>query len=311
MPTTNTPRPEGWGLGLTHNPQPIVGCPNCGGTGRDDVFASPCDCQSWVARQGTTSLDRRLIGEVGYQADERIQRRGDGTGTGTRAPQGATEPQIRYLLKLIAERYASGVEGDEANATLARIEAASDHPMSKRTASEYIDALMAMPRRAAAPQVAERAPVRSNRYAGRCGTCRNEVAAEAGRIERNAAGKFIVFHLDGECPEATTVAPAATPTVAEGNYAIASTGDNDLAFYRVEHGTGSWAGTTFVRLVVGGHPDRNVRREHVAGILARIAADPDAAPRYGREIGRCWMCNRHLTDADSRRLGIGPDCRNK
>jgi hypothetical protein len=39
--------------------------------------------------------------------------------------------------------------------------------------------------------------------------------------------------------------------------------------------------------------------------------DSDAGPRYGREIGRCYRCNRTLTDAVSRSLGIGPDCRSK
>jgi hypothetical protein len=96
---------------------------------------------------------------------------------------------------------------------------------------------------------------------------------------------------------------------AAGHYAIVSTGDNDLAFYRVDRPTeGDYAGRVFVKLIVGGHPDRNVRRDHVAGILARIAADPHAAARYGQQIGRCHVCNRTLTDQASRAAGIGPEC---
>lgn len=44
-------------------------------------------------------------------------------------------------------------------------------------------------------------------------------------------------------------------------------------------------------------------------ILKAIAADPDSGPRFGREIGRCYVCNRTLTDETSRSLGIGPVCR--
>jgi len=44
-------------------------------------------------------------------------------------------------------------------------------------------------------------------------------------------------------------------------------------------------------------------------ILKAIIADPDAGPRFGREIGRCYVCGRTLTDETSRALGIGPVCR--
>lgn len=108
--------------------------------------------------------------------------------------------------------------------------------------------------------------------------------------------------------------PTDLPDVPQGHYAITSTGDNDLAFYRVDRPEdGAYAGRVFVKLVVGGHPDRNVPRSHVAGVLARIAeAGPaKAAQLYGQEIGRCSRCNRHLTDDESRAAGMGPDCRSR
>lgn len=100
------------------------------------------------------------------------------------------------------------------------------------------------------------------------------------------------------------------PEVAAGHYAVASaTGNNDLDFFRVDRPTeGRWAGRTFVKRVIGGHPEYAVRGEAAREALARIAADPDAGPRYGREIGRCCRCNRRLTDEVSRAAGIGPDC---
>lgn len=102
--------------------------------------------------------------------------------------------------------------------------------------------------------------------------------------------------------------------VKAGHYAIPTTDGavNSLAFYRVDIPTaGKWKGYTFVKRVIGGQPDANVPRAQAPGILARIAADPDAGPRYGWEIGRCCMCNRTLTNDESRAYGIGPECRTK
>lgn len=113
-------------------------------------------------------------------------------------------------------------------------------------------------------------------------------------------------------PEGKATAPKAKlPEVPEGHYAVESlTGHNDLDFFRVDRPTeGKWAGYTFVKRVIGGRPDSRVPRSQIAAVLTAIAADPEANVRYGREIGRCYRCNRHLTDETSRSLGIGPDCR--
>lgn len=160
-------------------------------------------------------------------------------------------------------------------------------------------------RAAPAPQ-----PCRPNRYAADCDSCGRHVPAEAGQLCKQD-GRWLVTCVGG-CKPADEVdaGPAhQAPQVDAGHYAIPSTGENDLVFYRVDRPTkGTYAGRTFVKMIVGGHPDRNVRRSAVAGILERIAADPDAAARYGRELGRCCRCNRHLTDETSRSAGIGPEC---
>jgi Family of unknown function (DUF6011) len=102
------------------------------------------------------------------------------------------------------------------------------------------------------------------------------------------------------------------PDVPAGHYAIPSlTGNNDLDFFRVDRPEeGTWAGRTFVHRVIGGKPDSRVRGTTARQALeAIIAAGPDKARQlYGQEIGRCWRCNRHLTDETSRYWGIGPDC---
>lgn len=113
--------------------------------------------------------------------------------------------------------------------------------------------------------------------------------------------------------EAIASSGTTTSTVPAGHYAVESaTGNNDLDFFRVDvPETGKYAGRTFVKRVIGGHPDFNVPSSQVDGVLARIVAAgvSEAATKYGVEIGRCYVCNRTLTDDLSRSLGIGPHCR--
>jgi hypothetical protein len=104
-------------------------------------------------------------------------------------------------------------------------------------------------------------------------------------------------------------ASTATPTVAAGLYCLGSKADPRR--YKVDIPTeGRWAGRTFVRLVLPNSETENIRnRQQAADILAGIAADPDAAHRlYADVTGRCWKCNRMLTDAVSVARGTGPDC---
>jgi hypothetical protein len=94
------------------------------------------------------------------------------------------------------------------------------------------------------------------------------------------------------------------PEVPDGRYAVPKD-DGTLMFYSVKGGRYTifvdvWASDT--RYPVKNHTER-------ARILKAIKADPDAGPRFGREIGRCYVCGRTLTDEYSRSLGIGPVCR--
>src|SRR5262245_19946812 len=94
------------------------------------------------------------------------------------------------------------------------------------------------------------------------------------------------------------------PDVPTGRYAVPKD-DGTLMFYSVKTGKYTifvdvWASDT--RYPVKNHTER-------ARILKAIKADPDSGPRFGREIGRCYVCGRTLTDETSRSLGIGPVCR--
>jgi Family of unknown function (DUF6011) len=81
-----------------------------------------------------------------------------------------------------------------------------------------------------------------------------------------------------------------------------------VKFYQVDRPTeGKYAGWTFLDAVASDdtYPIKGASKR---AILARIAADPEAAMRlYGAEIGRCGHCGRTLT-SEWRLRGIGPKC---
>lgn len=99
--------------------------------------------------------------------------------------------------------------------------------------------------------------------------------------------------------------------VPEGRYAVYDTADdNTLKFYIVDRPTeGKWAGYVFVKVKAG--PEAyNLSISESKRVLALIAEDPKIALlRYGQELGHCGHCGRELTNASSRRIGIGPVCR--
>jgi len=96
-----------------------------------------------------------------------------------------------------------------------------------------------------------------------------------------------------------------------GRYAIENA-EGELRFYQVDKPTeGRWVGRTFVKVQTGDdlYPVRGLA---LAAVLAEITKDPEGASRrYGREIGRCGVCGRTLTDEVSRSEGIGPRCKEK
>jgi hypothetical protein len=100
-----------------------------------------------------------------------------------------------------------------------------------------------------------------------------------------------------------------------GRYAVKSlTGNNDLDFFLVQRPeTGKWKGYTFVRRIIGGHPDVSVKGRTAVAALTAIeqAGIEESRTLFGQTIGSCWKCGRHLTDQTSRSLGIGPDCRSQ
>jgi len=159
---------------------------------------------------------------------------------------------------------------------------------------------------------------RPNRFAGKCTMCGRWVEAETGHITK-IDGKWHVFCNTGEHLHKKTAPKQVSDRYSDipaGHYATASpTGHNDLDFWRVDRPTeGQWAGYTFIKRVIGGRPDvpvKVVSAKKAALDAIRAAGPASASQLYGQQLGRCYRCNRHLTDETSRALGIGPDCRSQ
>lgn len=98
-----------------------------------------------------------------------------------------------------------------------------------------------------------------------------------------------------------------------GRYALLSE-EGAWRFYRVTWGKENtrWAGMPFLDVQAG--PDlHKVSNPHTRNtIFERIAKDPkEASLQYGRQLGKCGVCNTPLTLAESIAANIGPKCARK
>jgi hypothetical protein len=122
--------------------------------------------------------------------------------------------------------------------------------------------------------------------------------------------------LDSIAPEAQAQPEdVPLPDVPAGRYAVASIVDvsKDVEFFWVERWPGKGPEVTRVKQLIGGHPFRRITGAVKRAVLDAIvkAGIPEAGHAYGVKLGRCMVCNKELTDPESRSLGIGPDCRTK
>lgn len=127
------------------------------------------------------------------------------------------------------------------------------------------------------------------------------------------ASEIIDWYLSkfGPLPRRQAEAPVlqAEREVKAGHYAIEF--DGQLRFFKVDTpDEGRWAGWTFVKEQAS-DDYWSVKGQRKVDVLNAIADDEDSLARYGRELGVCGMCNRTLTDPESREIGLGPICRNK
>lgn len=94
-----------------------------------------------------------------------------------------------------------------------------------------------------------------------------------------------------------------------GNYAVKNTATDRWFVFSVSRPkSGKWEGWTFLKMVQGGKSNP-VRDQMFTDVMSTIAKDPKAyAKQYGRRTGTCGICSRKLTDPNSVKKGIGPDC---
>lgn len=301
------------------NPNPIPGCPNCDGSGWDDMFGNVCVCE----RFARTNLNSRMgVALLPSDTPDRARPQGNGTGRGVGVTFDASERQINFLAKLWQERTSWGLDAE----LMGSVEHGLQSGLSKRAASQMIDALMAAKRpvRAGGLATVEPSSVRRNARAQACDRC--GVTVEAGEGELSNNGRWIVTHL-GECPAtpaaiANRIAPLGVDLsglerfTSRGLVRVAVPGGDTRLKLRIKFNRGTvyvddaaeyGYGRHYGRQVVGGTYVGDVQDE-----LAAIVADPAAAIlAYSELVGACGICNRPLEAETSVEVGIGPVCRKK
>lgn len=143
---------------------------------------------------------------------------------------------------------------------------------------------------------------------------RSDLKVAAENLTKSQASKWItrLKELPKRHP-ATVPQRGSTPSIKSdvpaGHYAVTGE-DGTTDFYRVDRPTeGRWDGYIFVKLQLSDEY-QNIPLRNAQTILDKIAADgpEQASKRYGKELGRCGVCNRTLTNNESIERGIGPVC---
>lgn len=159
-----------------------------------------------------------------------------------------------------------------------------------------------------AAERAARAEAQAQAAAEARATYEAERAERQARLEaeRAEARDLVAFALD-----TLTRAGVDGDKIPEVRLAVPSLGHNDLEFLRLRWDRRRHAVPTLFR-VIGGRDDQRLSVDQARSILERIVLVVDDVPaavaRFGRELGHCGRCGRHLTDEVSRSVGLGPDC---
>ena len=241
----------------------------------------------------------------------------------------ATAKQLDLIGRLVAERkQATDVLDVEKFNEILR-----EERLTKTGASSLLDYLFTVSKDVA--PATNGGPARngepSNRYAGTCVLCGNEVAEGAGTYRRGTSVRWETLHLPGDpaCAKGEAVVKAdakgadawaeakeSFKDIPDGGYAVPSvTGTNDLTFVRLVTNKGfydpSKKGQRSMRHVVGGNNEAmKVSPAWIIKVSEAIKAAGvnESAILYGQEIGACGFCMKSLTKKYSRGLGYGPDC---
>ncbi|HEY7030074.1 MAG TPA: DUF6011 domain-containing protein, partial [Thermomicrobiales bacterium] len=219
----------------------------------------------------------------------------------------ATESQMNFLRTLVSER-------DPADDLVKSVSTAlaEGWEITSKQASAVIDKLMKIPK--------TKPGIRSNSYPGTCALCGGGVPARAGRIEKHetglAKGKWVTYHLDGECLTGAAKADADADRVTEpGMYAarVGASGDvvGEMTYYRVRKGrydkTVLWAERA-IPVGSGSIVFRKAGRATTIGLKASDRLDWKTARKLGVAYSACINCGRSLSDDRSLVAGYGEVC---
>lgn len=233
---------------------------------------------------------------------------------------GAITPKQQALIKSLLVERASTLGLEETDVDQYIVDQKINELTSK-SASTAIDAIKRIEvKRVGTEHLPKNERTIVNKYGNPCALCGHTVPAGAGYAVL-VNGKWLTYHKAGECSSEPAKAPVDLQSlfagVDDGFYALDSTGKNDIVFYAIATNKGvydpSKKGLRAIYLVVGGHKDKKLHGEQAVNAVKRILSLSaqeriDAQARYGREIGACGVCGRHLTDEVTRKRGIGNDC---
>lgn len=272
-------------------------CTVCNGTGTDLAFGGRCSMCWWSPMH--TSLSESPM--VERFSGNRSARQGT-----TIVDNEPSDKQIALIIKLAAQ---AGVE--------------VEIPTNRKLASVLIEKLLG---RTEAPNAITVAPAAAKPASAKWAKVEgvwmvrvtNMVVHEGDTIKVTKANGEIkdvtlgVQYGDDLWNVAAPKAKASSVDVPEGRYAVRGIDGErgDILFVKVDRPTdGRWAGYTFVKQIVGGHPEYPIKGARAAAVLARIAEAgvKESAMLYGQEIKRCARCHIKLT-SEYRKIGIGPEC---
>lgn len=246
-----------------------------------------------------------------------------------------TDKQTNFIIKLVTERVDVLKLKDDRDSIIDFI--GNCNLQTTREASEFIDKLLAI-----TPTATCKAPsisiahtgvisdrVIMNRYSKNCGLCGNAVPANTG-IALLSGKQWMTFHKDGECGEPKDGSVLALQVECfvhaqcrdHGSvfFALPShTGNNDLDFYSLTLSHRATGDLMVLKRILGGQTFDScpvVRMSEAVRVIETLKAmtteeSDDAMQAFAKNLGRCCICGRTLTDEASRARGMGADCAEK
>jgi hypothetical protein len=260
------------------------------------------DLTSHLVSIGATATAVAIASIPEEANSERTRYATPGQKCGTGVVRVLSEKQVRFIKSLMAGRDTAKLIMLPGSETITY--------MSLRGASDLIDRLLACP-------VKKDATVRmaSEKQLSFVESLLSQKDVPAGSVEwfdkhkdsiTGEAAKGMIERLLSAPVKAAQIDPKSVDLL-DGRYAIENE-DGELRFYVVR--TAKSSGRQHISVMasdtlhfIGGNAGK--------AVMAKIAADSDAGPRYGREIGKCYRCHRALTQAHTRAAGIGDDCASK